>query len=234
VTPVLNGLAGTAADTSHTVGAALSPYGLAACKTNIVQRTETGAFSAGYTGVGGVEFFRVHKHGIKNMIDKAAADPILQGESRPGKCRLVSDQKSGLADDGFRLPDALKSLLPRGSGKQGDIIFRHENCHAPLVVESFDGAELRKILTGVSNASAAGHDKIDVPVSRETCVFKPVLHDPRNPPRISGHNDDPWVFGVQFGKIAAADFFKQIDNPVADLAADSAGDILTVARPGKI
>ena len=82
VISILNRLAGAAADACHTMGAILSPYGFLMRKTNVVQRANLDALSAGNTGAGRIKLFRVNKHGVKELIHNAAVYLILKFPGR--------------------------------------------------------------------------------------------------------------------------------------------------------
>ena len=131
---VLNRLAWTAADASHTVCTILSPHGLFVFETDVFLRTDFGAFSAGDTGICGMKFMRVDKRRIKNIVHNAAAHPVFECDGGLWKGILIVNRQGNPVYHRLCFMDDFQRLLTGGRGEHGKIILRHDDGNAPQII----------------------------------------------------------------------------------------------------
>ena len=56
-------------------------------------------------------------------------------------------------------------LIRGGSGKHGDVVFRHDYFKAAAVIHALCPAQLFKVFAGIADVSAAGEYKIYIPAA---------------------------------------------------------------------
>ena len=133
----------------------------------------------------------------------------------------LSDMVAGIFKHNGLLGGALPDFAPRPRDnfhrfaavryrKHGDIVLRHRYCGTAHIAHILFRNEPFKVFPGVSDASPAGHDKVNTFVSDKFRVFQPRLDDARYAPRVGGDNDNPWAVRVHRREITAADFLKEI------------------------
>ena len=160
--PIFNRFFGAAADTGHTMGTVVFPYGSAVFQMYILKRTDACAFSAGNTVGCGIKFLCMDEHRVEEDIYYAAVYFINESKGRLWKRRVFFYAGGCLVDHVFCLSYELQCLFFCGSRKQRDVVFGHCNSDTAAVVHPLFGTKVFKVLSGVSHTSAACHDKINI------------------------------------------------------------------------
>lgn len=159
---ILDGAGWIAADTGHTMGAAVAPGRCSVFYPDVAQRTGLLTSAAANAAAGTEKGFGFHADSIKHIVDEAGLQLVCDA-------RLVSRKSPSFADTGnpsfqhrLRISYNFAGFVLLGSVEHDDVIFRHDHLQSPQETEPNFFAERLVFWLGVADFTAAGHDKISV------------------------------------------------------------------------
>lgn len=109
-----------------------------------------------------MKFLCVDEHRVEEAVYYAAVYFIAEGEGRLWKRCAAFYAGGRLVDYSFCPFYELQGLFPCGGRKQCDVVFGHSDPDTAAVVHFLLGTKLFEVFSGVSDTSAACHDKINI------------------------------------------------------------------------
>ena len=209
--------------------ACLAPYRLAIFHMNIVQRTLLGTLSAGNTRFLDIKFLCMHKHRIECIVDKAAAQAIPPTNRWLREVLAEPNHVRRFGNFAFCPAKKHQRFFLCRRGKQGDIVFRHNDGITTAKIHMFGNTQRFQRFFRIADIVAAGHDKINRMASFQRRVFQPLMQDAGNPPRVGRAYHDPRTARLQRSGIFITDPSKYVYGFLLQQLAELPCHICTVA-----
>ena len=155
---IFNGCCGTVTDAGHTVGAAVSPDGVAVLQCDIVGGTAQGALAAADAGIRNSKGVCLNKAGIENGVYRSAHEAVIEVAAGWRKDAVSFDGGNDAVNAWLGSFYDLPGLVCLWDLEHGDIVFRHDDLCRPHVLDAFRLTEFTVILGRIADFTAAGHD----------------------------------------------------------------------------
>ena len=202
---------------------------------NVVHGAQGGTFAAADAAVVHRKRPVMDAGGVKNRVDDIGHKLAKHRGFRLRYRTAVSYGSSGLLQRRHRSGKNVVHFFRRvWGGKQGNVIFRHNDLCCAHIVQPQSGAELPVCLRGVVYFTATGHHKVCLPAAGKMALGQKIRKNMGNLPGIGGANKYPWSYGMEPGRGAALHKGGAVPNRVVQPVPQQFRRIAAVAGAGVV
>lgn len=132
---ILDGAGWTAADTGHTMGAAVAPGRCSVFHLDVAQRTGFLTSAAANAVAGNEKGFGFHADSIKHIVDEAGLQLVCDARLVNRKSPFFPDTGNPSFQHRLRGSYNFAGFVLPGSVEHDDVIFRHDHLQSPQETE---------------------------------------------------------------------------------------------------